>query len=112
MVFSALIRLLDLPTPGRETPPPAAEELPIDPADLRRMIQALGGPENIARLDNCFTRLRLTVRDASLLDMGTLLALPHKGIVLQGQSLQVVCGLNAARLRRALEEQLHTAAPV
>ena len=112
VVFSALIRLLDLPTPGRETPPPAAEELPIDPADLRRMIQALGGPENIARLDNCFTRLRLTVRDASLLDMGTLLALPHKGIVLQGQSLQVVCGLNAARLRRALEEQLHTAAPV
>ncbi len=58
-----------------------------------------------------FTRLRLTVRDASLLDMGALLSLPHKGLVVQGTRVQLVCGLHAP-LRHALEQQLAEMAPV
>ena len=112
VVFSVLIRAKNLPTPGRDNSTLTTPEQKVDPADVRRLIAALGGPENIALLDSCFTRLRLTVRDASLLDMGTLLALPHKGVVLQGQHLQVVCGLQAAQVRRVLEEQLAALTPV
>lgn len=52
------------------------------------------------------------MRDASLLDMGALLSLPHKGLVVQGTRVQLVCGLHAAQLRHALEQQLAEMAPV
>ena len=111
-VFSVLIKAKDLPTPGREAALSTDQSPYADPQEVCRFIAALGGPENIAQLGNCFTRLRLTVRDASLLDMGALLSLPHKGLVVQGTRVQLVCGLHAAQLRRALEQQLAEMAPV
>ena len=69
-MFSVLIKAKDLPTPGREAAPSTDQSPYADPQEVCRFIAALGGPENIAQLGNCFTRLRLTVRDASLLDMG------------------------------------------
>lgn len=111
-VFSVLIKAKDLPTPGREAAPSTDQSPYADPQEVCRFIAALGGPENIAQLGNCFTRLRLTVRDASLLDMGALLSLPHKGLVVQGSRVQLVCGLHAAQLRHALEQQLAEMAPV
>ena len=111
-VFSILIKAKDLPTPGREAALSADQSPYADPQEVCRFIAALGGPENIAQLGNCFTRLRLTVRDASLLDMGALLSLPHKGLVVQGTRVQLVCGLHAAQLRHALEQQLAEMAPV
>ena len=104
VVFSAVIRVFDLPTPGRTAERTAP--VSIDPADIRRLIAALGGPENIAAVDNCFTRLRITVQDTSLLDTATLLALPHKGLVQDGTHLQLVFGLQAAEVRRILEQEL------
>ena len=111
-VFSVLIKAKDLPTPGREAALSTDQSPYADPQEVCRFIAALGGPENIAQLGNCFTRLRLTVRDASLLDMGALLSLPHKGLVVQGTRVQLVCGLHAAQLRHAIEQQLAEMAPV
>lgn len=111
-VFSILIKAKNLPTPGREAAPSTDQSPYADPQEVCQFIAALGGPENIAQLGNCFTRLRLTVRDASLLDMGALLSLPHKGLVVQGTRVQLVCGLHAAQLRHALEQQLAELAPV
>ena len=111
-VFSVLIKAKDLPTPGREAAPSTDQSPYADPQEVCRFIAALGGPENIAQLGNCFTRLRLTLRDASRLDMGALLSLPHKGLVVQGTRVQLVCGLHAAQLRHALEQQLAEMAPV
>ena len=111
VVFTVVIRALDLPTPGR-TQEPEQTEKEIDPADVRRLIEALGGPDNIRTVDNCFTRLRVTVEDTSLLDTAALLSMPHKGLVQEGQRLQLVCGLQAAQTRRLLEEQLEQCAAV
>ena len=111
VVFTVVIRALDLPTPGR-TQEPEQTEKEIDPADVRRLIEALGGPDNIRTVDNCFTRLRVTVEDTSLLDTTALLSMPHKGLVQEGQRLQLVCGLQAAQTRRLLEEQLEQCAAV
>ena len=105
VVFTVLIRALDLPTPGRAEKP-QKPELEIDPADIRRLITALGGPENIVSVDNCFTRLRITVQDTARLDTGALLAMPHKGLVQEGQRLQLVCGLQAAQVRRLVNQEL------
>ena len=111
VVFTVVIRALDLPTPGR-TQEPEQMEKEIDPADVRRLIEALGGPDNIRTVDNCFTRLRVTVEDTSLLDTAALLSMPHKGLVQEGQRLQLVCGLQAAQTRRLLDEQLEQCAAV
>ena len=106
VVFSTLIRVLDLPTPGRAPLPMEAEEPQMDPAQVRLLLSALGGAENIRQVENCFTRLRVTVWDEALLDMEVLLALPHKGVVLQGRRLQLVYGLQSARICRALTRQM------
>ena len=111
VVFTVVIRALDLPTPGR-TQEPEQTKKEIDPADVRRLIEALGGPDNIRTVDNCFTRLRVTVKDTSLLDTAALLSMPHKGLVQEGQRLQLVCGLQAAQARRLLDEQLEQCAAV
>ncbi len=111
IVFSVLIKAKNLPTPGRDDSLAADGSRHADPQEVCRFIAALGGPENIAQLENCFTRLRLTVRDASLLDMGALLSLPYKGLVVQGTHLQLVCGLQAAQIRHDIDQQLAEMAP-
>ena len=111
VVFTAAIRIFDLPTPGRE-PEPRETTKEIDPADVRQLITALGGPDNIASVDNCFTRLRITVQNTSLLDTAALLAMPHKGLVQEGQRLQIVCGLQAAQVRRIMDQELNACAAV
>ena len=106
----ALIEAAVADTGGAMTAEQTEKE--IDPADVRRLIEALGGPDNIRTVDNCFTRLRVTVEDTSLLDTAALLSMPHKGLVQEGQRLQLVCGLQAAQTRRLLEEQLEQCATV
>ena len=100
-VFSILIKAKDLPTPGREADLSADQSPYADPQEVCRFIAALGGPENIAQLGNCFTRLRLTVRDASLLDMGALLSLPIKALWCRapGSSWSAVCTPPSSAMR-------------
>ena len=95
------------PAPERET---AARQ--IDPEGIRRLLAALGGPGNICTVDNCFTRLRITVKDPDRLDTAALLAMPHKGLVQDGPYLQLVCGLQAAQVRRAVDRELEQCAAV
>ncbi|WP_250377115.1 PTS transporter subunit EIIB [Escherichia coli] len=49
--------IADIPTPDKSELQ-AAEQ----------MVKALGGKENIKSLDNCVTRLRLTIADMGLID--------------------------------------------
>ena len=51
-VFSILIKVKDLPTPGREADLSADQSPYADPQEVCRFIAALGGPENIAQLGN------------------------------------------------------------
>ena len=106
VVFTVLIRWLDLPTPGRRPEEPARPEAPLTAADLEKLIAALGGRENIRTVDNCFTRLRVTVQDPAFVNAQALRALPCSGVVQSGCEVQVVYGLQAAQIRQAVEEQL------
>ena len=110
VVFTVLIKALDLPTPGRTAPeePPAPEPVPaVESAAIRQLLAALGGAENICTVDNCFTRLRVTVRDPARVDAETLARLPASGVVQSGTDVQIVYGLQAAQVRRAVEQALH-----
>ena len=107
VVFTVLIKALDLPTPGRRPEEPArTEPLPLDEPSVEKLITALGGRENILAVDNCFTRLRVTVRDAAFVNEQALRALPCSGVVQSGCNIQVVYGMQAAQVRQAVEERL------
>ena len=107
-VFTLLIKALDLPTPGRRPEEPAhPEKQPLpDDETIGRLIAALGGRENIRTVDNCFTRLRITVKDPAFVRFQTLRELPCSGVVQSGCEVQIVYGLQAAQIRQAVEQQL------
>lgn len=109
VVFTALIKMLDLPTPGRRSEEPAHPEkaLPLDEKTIEKLLTALGGRENICSVDNCFTRLRITVKDPAFVKLQALKALPSSGVVVNGCEVQVVYGLQAPQVRQAVEEQLN-----
>jgi PTS system glucose-specific IIC component len=61
VVFTVVIRAMNLKTPGREDE--AAEERWSSKDEMSAaLVSAFGGKENIASLDACITRLRVGVK--------------------------------------------------
>lgn len=97
-IFRLAIRLFDLKTPGREGEgtAPAAEATPGPGGRGEAFARALGGAGNLASVDACTTRLRLTIRDPALVNETALRALGARGIVRPSpDALQVVLGPQA-----------------
>ncbi|MBB5325598.1 PTS system N-acetylglucosamine-specific IIC component [Anoxybacillus tepidamans] len=100
VVFYFLIKKLDLKTPGREDEIEGEfTESGIAQSGVKyeelaaKYIEALGGKENIAHIDNCVTRLRLKVHDMSKVNESELKRLGAKGVIRLNQTdLQVVVG--------------------
>ncbi|EOZ7524023.1 PTS transporter subunit EIIC [Enterobacter quasiroggenkampii] len=67
------------------------------------IVVGLGGRENIEVVDNCYTRLRVTVKDVAIIDEPRLKATGAKGIIKQGNNVQVVYGLHVKKMREAVE---------
>lgn len=108
VVFTVLIKALDLPTPGRRPEEPSRPEkaLPLDEQGVEKLIAAFGGRENIRTVDNCFTRLRVTVNDPAFVKEQALKALPCSGVVQSGCDVQIVYGIRAPEVRQAVERRL------
>lgn len=109
VVFTVLIKALDLPTPGRRPEEPSRPEkaLPLDEQGIEKLIAAFGGRENIRTVDNCFTRLRVTVNDPAFVKEQALKALPCSGVVQSGCDVQIVYGIRAPEVRQAVERWLN-----
>ena len=77
---------------------------PLDQA----ILEALGGADNIVNLDACITRLRVTVKDASLVKDNDYWRdnLEAKGLVVQGNGIQAIYGAEAKVHRDALATHL------
>ncbi len=67
------------------------------------IIEGLGGRDNIEVVDNCYTRLRVTVKDIARINEPQLKATGAKGIIKQGNNVQVVYGLHVKKMREAVE---------
>ena len=94
-IFRAVIVKFNLKTPGREDD----EAVPVqaqttDRTELaRQYLEVLGGQDNLVTIDACITRLRLTLKDRSIVDGRKLKALGAAGVVKLGeQNLQVILG--------------------
>ena len=69
--------------------------------------KGLGGDSNIKTIDNCYTRLRLKLKNPELVDE-TLLKeeTQAKGVIKNGENVHVVYGLTVPKVREELEKFL------
>ena len=121
VVFRFVILRMNLKTPGREdeteetgTPEPVktaqAEASPAKEKDGSAMggviVGALGGKENIESVENCYTRLRLVLKDPDAVDETVLKGTGAKGVVKSGNNVQVVYGLQVKSVRDEVDQYL------
>lgn len=99
VIFRYFIRKYNLPTPGRiegeVTDAAVSGEIEIS-EKAERILAGLGGRSNIASIDACITRLRLTVNDPTKVDEPALKRAGATGVMrLGGGNIQVVVGTEA-----------------
>lgn len=99
VLFRFAITKFDLKTPGREDDDVSEEESNAKLANndftavAARVLEGLGGKENITSIDNCVTRLRLEVKDSSLVNEKVIKSAGISGVIRPGKtSVQVVVG--------------------
>lgn len=122
VIFRFLIIKLDLKTPGRGDEPARlyrksdykgkkAGDKAVDERDAKAaaFLEALGGKNNILEVTNCATRLRVTVRDAALVQaVDVFMEGGAHGLVQNGTAIQVIVGLSVPQVRTRFEALLHS----
>ncbi|MBP8785364.1 MAG: PTS transporter subunit EIIB [Synergistaceae bacterium] len=72
---------------------------------MEQIVKAFGGADNFENLDACITRLRVTVKNESLVaDDATFKKLGAKGIFRSGKGIQVVYGTQADMYKNKIRE--------
>ena len=71
-------------------------------------MDGLGGKDNINTVDNCFTRLRVNVKDVALVNDELISKAPNSGIIRKSNDIQIVFGLQVADVRKSVEEYLNS----
>ncbi|AKM48914.1 Phosphotransferase system IIA component [Edwardsiella anguillarum] len=114
VVFRFTITKFNLMTPGRELSG-AGEEVDGNDEDLdltkdadvselaRQYIACVGGSANLTGIDACITRLRLTVKDSSLVNEAMAKKLGASGVIrLNKTSVQIIVGFVAEKIANAM----------
>ena len=121
-LFTFLIKKLNLHTPGREEESELAESVaegeaaasvavkqgavaaaPAEGVDagIADLVAGLGGKDNIEELENCFTRLRVNVKNPDLIN-----DVPNSGINRNGNNIQIIFGMKVAEMRDKVENAI------
>lgn len=135
LLFSFLIRKLDLKTPGRDDSQEvklyrrsdvnakkqaagsassaedssAENSLSAEDALSAAICRGLGGKANISDVDCCATRLRCTVHQSGLVDDALLKSTGASGVVHKGNGVQVIYGPRVTVIKSNLEDYLEHA---
>ena len=110
--FVFLINKFDMKTPGREDTGETDTQQSTDSksnalGDVNDIIEGLGGAENINQVTNCFTRLRVDVKDLSKLDEAKINKFKNNGIVKKGNNVQIIIGMKVQSVREDVCQILH-----
>ncbi len=115
LVFRFTITKFNLMTPGRELAVAGSEadgqdvnvsaDKDQDVAGLaRQYIAAVGGSDNLTGIDACITRLRLNVKDSSLVNEALAKRLGASGVIrLNKTSVQIIVGFVAEKIANAMK---------
>lgn len=108
-VFRFVIVKFKLKTPGREDEVEGAIGSSASSGQHGRaqaLVMAFGGRQNIASLDACITRLRVSVHAPAQVDQAKLKALGAAGVVVVGSGVQAIFGPLAESLKGEMEDYL------
>ncbi|MCT4663457.1 MAG: N-acetylglucosamine-specific PTS transporter subunit IIBC [Tissierellales bacterium] len=112
LLFVVIIKKFNLPTPGR------LEDLDDESSNVvikqdgianlaKAYIEALGGSDNIEQVDACITRLRLSIKNADMIDDSDLKALGATGVLRpNAHNMQVVVGTKAELVADQMKKML------
>lgn len=111
LTFKWLIIKFNYKTPGRgeEDSIESKETMETKPSNGEKeesIIKGLGGKENIIDLDNCATRLRVTVKDEGKINEALLKSTGAYGVIKKGKSVQVVYGPQVNIIRNEVEKYM------
>ncbi|MDR7344442.1 PTS system N-acetylglucosamine-specific IIC component [Pantoea alhagi] len=120
LVFRFTIKKFNLLTPGRELAVSGDETDGYDvnvehdvqgetetESLARRYISAVGGSDNLTRIDACITRLRLNVKDSAALNENLAKRLGASGVIrLNKESVQIIVGTQAELIASAMKNVL------
>ena len=120
LLFRFLIRRRNYATPGREDGEEDVKlytradynekkkaQKNVDANSISQLIlEGLGGIENIVTLDCCATRLRVTVKEESLVLDDILKASGARGVIRRGGGVQVVYGPQVSVIKSELEDYM------
>ncbi len=115
VVFYWAIKKFNIMTPGREKDMGSEVELGKQTSSSSNVfhdeavgfLQALGGKENIESVTNCMTRLRLSVKEESLVAADEdFKKYNAKGVVRKGKAIQVIIGFDVENVKNEFEKLL------
>lgn len=105
--FRFAIRKFNLKTPGRELEE-EENQAPTGKAgsgDLAsNILEAMGGKDNIAHLDACITRLRVSVNDIKNVDKDQLKKLGAAGVLEVGNNIQAIFGPRSETIKGQMKD--------
>ena len=110
-LFVAVIKGMNLLTPGREEEATGATASAVSTADLENLakeyIARLGGAQNIEEIGACITRLRLVLKDGKVVEEAQIKALGATGLIRpNATTLQVVVGTKAELLADVMKQHM------
>ncbi len=87
------------------------EEGFIGNVNAKKILEGIGGKDNIKEMDNCISRLRLVLEDTSKVNEEILIKETgaSKVIFIDDKNVQVVYGLKIEEIRKAIEEEMKRA---
>ncbi|MFD2116177.1 glucose PTS transporter subunit IIA [Paenibacillus yanchengensis] len=105
-LFRWAIRRFKIPTPGRDEGSQLEDWAEDIPYRAPLILQAIGGKQNVVRMESCITRLRLKLENEKEIDVNALRNLGAAGVInLGGGHVQVVFGTYSELIR---EEMIKT----
>lgn len=112
VLFYILIKVFNIKTPGREDEVESVESSSADFTGSDKhavmassFIEDIGGKDNITSIDNCATRLRLTIGDMTKVNDGALKAHGAKGVMkLNKTNLQIIVGTEVEFVAEAMKK--------
>ena len=112
VLFRFFIQKFNLNTPGREKDEADEDGKELKASDLAyNVLDAMGGQENIAHLDACITRLRVSVKDVKDVDKKQLERLGAAGVLEVGDNIQAIFGPRSEIIKGQMQDVISGKTP-
>lgn len=102
-LFTFLIKKMNLKTPGREDQEVTQTNVSVSELPFK-VLDAMGGKNNIKHLDACITRLRVEVNDKSQVDVQELKDLGASGVLEVGNNMQAIFGPKSDQIKHDMQQ--------